>query len=357
MTFNKPLRKNVDICLLEFSWLTQLSSHIYFTLFCSCGIFAIVSNSVLLFVLQHLRRRTKSHKIVTSLVFSDALAGYFVYPLTAWLVLNSKIVDKEKGCTLKHIWMICFPIVFYPSAMTVALIAYDRYIMLTKFCKYHSYVTNTKINIYLVIVWLFSAVVGCLWIIHRLTYTILVFPAALIPLLILCICYVYIARTVQRTEKEIMNHKHQKRKSFDDRKENTRKNSALKSSQERRRIKLAQKVSILIGCYICCTFPACFHSFVVVIYFIFIKSTIDYKYYSHYYTVSILTLLLNSCLNPILYVSKDPEFRRTLKRLLSSAKQKCLSSFVSKNTETAFNQEQRFYSMKNTCSTIIDKEF
>ena len=80
-----------------------------------------------------------------------------------------------------------------------------------------------------------------------------------------------------------------------------------------RHVKLAKKVTLLIICYITCLLPTVVSLVIRNIY----KSRAVYPLAAQQFSLfSLFTAALNSCLNPIIYAAKYPEFNQRLKVLV-----------------------------------------
>lgn len=283
--------------------------------FCLCGIITAFSNTFALLILSRLQKRIKSHKIVTSLVVSDAIVGYIIFPALALMILNSRH-EESYVCIVQAVFLTFTPIAIGPSGSTIAFIAYDRCILLTKFSNYHSYITDKKIYIYLIVNWSIAIACGALWL-HSFAYFTVALIWTWIPFTVLVICYLKIIRVVKSAEKELKAHK---RNSNNDACQQPTRNAVAPSSKTKwKEIKVVRKVSVLIIAYICCMTP----EYVQIILWIFRSHmSIDYTYYSHFFVIGIFCMSVNSCINPILYVLRDPVIHKCIKKMFKRSKNK-----------------------------------
>lgn len=116
------------------------------------SLMAAVRNTIALVVLLQPRMRSKSNKLLTSLAVSDALVTYVLIPFIAIQVMYK---ENLINCQMKHIREFLSYILVPVSGYTILLISYDRYISLTKITRYHTIVTNKKVNIWICLSWCF----------------------------------------------------------------------------------------------------------------------------------------------------------------------------------------------------------
>ena len=84
-----------------------------------------------------------------------------------------------------------------------------------------------------------------------------------------------------------------------------------KKRQERKQIALAKSVTVLIICYTLCLMPS--NAWMI---FNLLNSKykfLDWKVFHVWYIIATFATQLNSCINPIIYFLKNPEFRKRAK--------------------------------------------
>eukprot|EP00111_Clytia_hemisphaerica_P006091 TCONS_00017649-protein len=114
------------------------------------AIIAAFGNTFSLIVLLQPSQRSKSNKVLTSLGASDCLIGYVCYPAALWFFNH---IDHEVSALFKKVaflvgtWIICC------SIFSIVFITYDRYTRITKPFQYHEIITNRRINIILISIW------------------------------------------------------------------------------------------------------------------------------------------------------------------------------------------------------------
>ena len=181
---------------------------------------------------------------------------------------------------------------------------------MTKLNNYNLYQTDRKINIMLIASWVLSIMVTALDFFSKrinsyalYTFTRIAMGGVIISVLIaLVVFYVLLVRCIKLRAREMSAHR-----------------STLSGGDDRsaatnhRHVKLAKKVTLLIMCYIACLLPTVVSLVVRNIY----KSRAVYPLAAQQFSLfSLFTAALNSCLNPIIYAAKYPEFNQRLKVLV-----------------------------------------
>ena len=206
--------------------------------------------------------------------------------------------------------------------MTLGVIVYDRYILLTKLTNYNTYMTKKKALILLSIAWLYPALVPILRLVPKYQY--LYLTAALstfvLPLFFLIIGYYKITKAVYMKERMLTNSQMQPSvvsyskclSTLSFKSANFIEDNSLR--KEAKHIKLGKAVVVLLLCYICCITPLSMwlilnivnsaHNFI---------EMVDLQIL---YLCSMVMSQLNSCLNPIIYFYKMPDIRRGFQKLI-----------------------------------------
>ena len=135
------------------------------------------------------------------------------------------------------------------------------------------------------------------------TFTRIVMGAVIISVLIaLVVFYVLLVRCFKLRARDINAHRSSIGGGDD-----------MSSAANHRHVKLAKKVTLLIICYIACLLPTVISLVVRNIY----KSRAVYPLAAQQFSLfSFFTAAFNSCLNPIIYAAKYPEFNQRLKVLV-----------------------------------------
>ena len=112
-------------------------------MFTMLSVLAIVENGfILLFIWKMGRKMTSSVKILSSLAVSDLLVGVVLSPVTSWQVLNHTSLSN---CNAEYVRRYFSILLIGSSVLTLGLVAFDRYISLTKLTNYNRYMNNRKL--------------------------------------------------------------------------------------------------------------------------------------------------------------------------------------------------------------------
>ena len=85
---NVSLNTANTTCHLIYQSITSPTTYIYACLFIISGIIAAVGNTLALVILWQPQMRTKANKILRSLVVSDAMVGYFLFPHATYMMFT-----------------------------------------------------------------------------------------------------------------------------------------------------------------------------------------------------------------------------------------------------------------------------
>ena len=120
------------------------------------SVIATTGNGFVLFIIWRPGHNlTSSTKILTSLAVSDLFVGIILSPLTCFQELNEVSLNN---CKIDYIWRYLFFFFFAtPSGLTLAVISYDRYILLTKLTNCNKFMTKRKLIFLLMITWMILA--------------------------------------------------------------------------------------------------------------------------------------------------------------------------------------------------------
>ena len=116
---------------------------------------ATIGNCLALIVIVKMKpRRSLSMLIISSLAFSDLLVGIILGPITGWQQVSTSALSN---CTLDKARAYFVALLVGSSVMTLGLISYDRYILLTKLKNYNKHMTKKKTFLLLAICWIVPA--------------------------------------------------------------------------------------------------------------------------------------------------------------------------------------------------------
>ena len=253
--------------------------------------------------------------------------GIVLSPLTCWQVLDYISLNV---CEIDYARRYFYFFLCVTSGLTLALISYDRYILLTKLTNYNKYMSKKKLITLLTLAWLVPALLPVFQIkifgpyIYFLGVVICFFGV----LIVLIISYCCIVRVIRKKEKKVLNHAKElqlvecsndtttseKRKEPKSKYVNEKNMSKKLDQREKKYVALAKFVVILILCFLLLNSP-------VSIWTILSLINVKYDFFNEnfmdicYITAS-LTAQFNSCVNPFIYFFKNPEFRRRAKSFL-----------------------------------------
>lgn len=113
------------------------------------SVIATTGNGFVLFIIWRPGHNlTSSTKILTSLAVSDLFVGIILSPLTCFQELNEVSLNN---CKIDYIWRYLFFFFCNTSGLTLAVISYGRYILLTKLTNYNKFMTKRKLIVLLII--------------------------------------------------------------------------------------------------------------------------------------------------------------------------------------------------------------
>ena len=307
-------------CQTRMSLLHPPLTYVFGVVFIIISLIATIANSVVLVILWMPKRISTSHKVLTSLAVSDALLGLILSPITAWQVIDTASLSN---CTVDDIRAYFTVLLVGSSVMTLGVIVYDRYILLTKLTNYNTYMTKKKALILLSIAWLYPALVPILRLLRQQPYVYLAAALSILvlPLIFLLIGYYNITKAVYIQEKMLItNQMNPCIVSYSDSLSTPSHRYAINFTEENsfrteaKHIKLGKAVAVLLLCYFCCITPLSLwlvlnivnssHNFIEIV---------DLQIL---YLCSMVMSQLNSCFNPIIYFYKMPDIRRGFQKLI-----------------------------------------
>ena len=279
---------------------------------------------------------TPSTKILTSLAVSDLLVGIVSSPLTCWQILN---YISLKVCDIDHVRRYFLFFLCVTSGLTLALVSYNRYIYLTKLTNYNKYMTKRKLVALLVLAWLVPALIP-LFQFRTFGHYVYLFGVLFCffgILIVLFSSYCCIFRLIRRNEKKLKtygvplavvdsdknNKFHGNRKNSRDKRKHNNLNDGNGGSRqralgERKHVALGKSAAVLIICFLLCNSPI---SIWIILFLSNAKhGFLDVKATQVFYVISTWTAQFNSCVNPLIYFLKNPDFRRRAKSLFRRTK-------------------------------------
>ena len=264
---------------------------------CIVGFVAAISNVLSIIVTCRLTLRTPSNKIILSLAFSDCGVAFIVIPVMVWMVKNAWHRDTI-SCVIESIHLVSSVWMVGPFLWTIALLAYDRYVLLTKYSSYDSIMTNKKLSTYIASFWISMFALGLGTVYSEFVLVATTFFNLCTPFILLVGCYVLIMRSVRESRRNLERHE-----------VNTQ-------IQQRREIKLALKVAVMIVIYLLCLMPTLIWLILHQVSASFAPGFLSDEMNSKLQVVALTAGCSNSCVNSFIYISQDPGFRREFKKLL-----------------------------------------
>jgi len=122
------------VCQTRMSIITPPVTYFYAAFFTIGGIMAVISNFIVLIILWLPEHRSRSNKLLTSLAASDLFVGLTVFPITAYQMFHYASLSS---CNIDFARIYYCVALQGSSCMVLGVIAYDRYILMTKTNAYY----------------------------------------------------------------------------------------------------------------------------------------------------------------------------------------------------------------------------
>ncbi|XP_066926388.1 high-affinity lysophosphatidic acid receptor-like [Clytia hemisphaerica] len=301
-------------CTFNYPDINDVTRYVFGSSFILCALLAAIGNTISLVILNKPSMRTKSNRFLTSLAVSDSLVGFLLCPLTAIQLI---IPDLLTNCYAEILRVFLSTSLVGISAIMVALVAYDRYLMLSDLSKYYKKMSNFKSKIYILFAWILPAALQLFYMVHGVIYLLVICVLAVGPFVIIVVSYRLMTSTMRKKTAELAAHS------------KLGSNAQKVERTDRRNLKLARKLVVLVLFYIGCLLPALFN-FLAEITIRVLKKEKP----ASLQTLTVFALFcasVNSVINPAIYVSKYPEFKREFWKLFGrkSRRSSYLSEFSS----------------------------
>ena len=244
---------------------------VYSVFFIAGSILATLTNAIVLRILSLPDCRSRSNKILISLAISDFLVGVIVFPTTAYQVLN---YESLENCDVDFVRAYFSLMLHGSSCLTLAVISFDRYILMTKMKIYHRRSIKGLMVFLVLISWAIPAITPFLRFIGSVPYLGVVMSIFILPFIVLCSSYFLITNAVKKQEAALKRHfvdslKMKSRQTENNNKtlEETVNNNISVASQDQTQVnkqqqksqkthlKLAKQVIFLLLTYFCCITP------------------------------------------------------------------------------------------------------
>ena len=318
-------------------------TYIYSLFFIVGGVIAIIANASVLRILWFREyRNSRSNRILTSLAISDFLVGLVVFPLTSFQILNHASLNN---CDIDFTRSYFSLLLQGSSCLSLAVISYDRYILMTKIQIYHRRYVKRTIIVLVFLAWFIPAVTPFLRFVGSLPYLGVTLAIYIIPYVVLGTSYFLITNAVRNQEALLKKHyigsinieagkvngavevtsaTEQPREAphINEEVKIHKKISTTKNQQNKGKshIKLAKQVTILLLAYFFCVTS-------LLIWLILEFANILNPFLSPFtlqniYLFAMVTISWNSCINPIIYYAKNPDIRRGFRKLFKIRRSK-----------------------------------
>lgn len=304
-------------CLLNQIYEERLDISLPATIiFTVIAIVAAIGNGISLVIFFKYCEKTYGNILITSLCISDFLVGIILSPLCAWQVYDINIYNH---CEINFIRRFLTVSVCGASIFALAFIGIDRYLYITRSKTYHLEMTNKRVTGCLIITWLIPAIVPPLQYISNSLYSFFIVTTIIVPYAVLIISYVKIFKLVNSHQRKMNKHVISTTNVIEIYDENTstsignerkvRSNSRLQGVQ----LKVTKSIILLILCFGICLVPVIlFHLLNL------INKKTNFFTPTAYDVMNLFTLVssqINSCVNPVIYMRKNPEYIQGYKKL------------------------------------------
>ena len=253
-----------------------------------------------------------------SLLIADTMACLVSLPLQSFRMFQFNWIAD---CHLEAVGFYITVIAVWASCLTICIIAFDRYTLLTKYKRYHIIMTKKRVKIMLALVWLVSVVGSCAKFVPGggpPVFRPINGAMLLIPVILLPIFYYGIVKHVHRSEKRMETHKkmgsqHSVPSQFTINEKATGGTSSSSNQLQSKKRKVARRSALLVGWFFICS---CTCIALMALLMVNRKKRFLTPYSVHLLSkLSYLSLVMNSCLNPVIYFLRDAKYQRTLKEL------------------------------------------
>lgn len=301
-------------CSLAYADLTAPATDIYFWLFISNGSFGTFGNAIAVLILVKSHAKIKSNRILVSLALSDMLVGCVFCPLVAYML---KETSTLRNCAFEYARFSLSVLLFGTSSINVSLIAIDRYILLVRS---QGCVTKQNFNWKRIVLILSSWIAPGICLLFKwlniYAYTLALCMIVFVPLVICSVFYQLIIKETKKKQKHTFSSFQQQNQT-----------SVIRKRQHQRQVNLTKQVSVLILCYIICMFPSAVGLVLNLLYVV--SKNQKPMTIQHFFMCTIVLGSLNSVINPLIYASKYPEFKRTLSTSLRRTRKHSTTSVKS----------------------------
>lgn len=284
---------------------------------------------------------TKGLSILSSLLVADTIVCCVCLPIQTIRMFN---YDLLVSCTFEAVSFYLIFLTVWGSSLSICVIAFERFVLITRFKKYDSIITFNRIKIILTVCWLIALVgPGAKFIPGggpKIFAPINAFMLAL-PVLVIPFFYYNIVKTVKSSEKKLLKGVAEAGCSRNEQR-HTSNNASSSLQQKKLHCKQAKKVSrkclLLISNFFFCSIT-CFILMIII--------TINTRRkFMKMYTVHLMTrfaftgLTMNSCMNPVIYVIRDSKFKAALRQSFFGKRQNRVSPIQNESSSSFDSTEE-----------------
>lgn len=287
-------------CVLLLSSIKPPVSYVFGAILSVIAAVACCGNTISLIILWQPKVRSQSNKLLASLIIADSLVGYVQLPITVWH-LFTKTDTALQSCTFEAIRSFCIVSLTGASTLAITFIAYDRYMLLTSLSIEHERrMSNRKVYLMIAANWIVPMASVSIRYVNFTCYMYVLLLLAVQPLVVMIVAYVIITRTIRRNEEELRV---------------IYREQTLPERRLKRGTKMGRVAVLLIGVYFLCSLPT---SVYLILYLSNSSNRLSFvRSYcvQIYHLCAMVVFSLNSCINPIIYAFKYPEFRTILRQI------------------------------------------
>lgn len=298
-------------------------------------------------------------KILASLLVADSLVCFLCLPLQAFRMFR---YQWTLHCNLEAVAFYLTITTVWTSSMTICFIAFDRVILLTKYQYYTSIMNKKTIKVFMVVCWTISAFGPASKFIPGGGGNKLFAPLnalnLLLPVIVLPVSCYRVVKTFKQSQSQVTsyenkqrppNHLNQIAEGMENSTEETKcqtvfstkptistmptpttTTSVIAQINTKSVEKVSKRCLLLISNFFCCTIIAT--SFMVLLIanekFHFLSNNAE----DLLTRFSFLGLTINSCINPVVYVMRDRNFKKTLMNAFCIMERKNQQSKPSRST-------------------------